>query len=597
MSVTAPCTGSGSLFAQWNPAFTGQVHQPYTNFGPQLGINYSPGNHKTSIRAAYGIFYESDVFNNTTNARNVLIKQGAFFNYANVCSSYKLVFPDGTVQTTISGVAGSTSIQTACNDPIATGGPLIAQLQQRYQTNTKANALSANGAYVGETLDPTGAYAPTYRTPYSQQWNAGIQHELWKGAFISADYVHNTTLKIGQTVDENHVGAARYLDKVSAQAAISATASSFGCAAGSSAANIDCAIAAGAQISDFANNGLDSGNVYLGGSTAVYNGYTATTGAAFPGKNPLLGEGGFIEPIGKSHYDALQIVFTEQKAHPFSGVETSNFKASYSASRIITTSNGGSDQFFSYGSWDNDNPSAYFGRADLDHTNEITFGGFFGFKYGLHVGVIGHFYSAPPGDLTLEPSGSGAGDIFINDVTGDGTVADLAPGTKPGGYMHGVKGQSLPNFITNFNATQAGNLTPAGQALVSAGLFTKAELSAAGGVIQPLAQVPTASALNNPTFRNLDFDFSYPIEFNKVREGFVVEPKISFYNALNMSNFTRFSGVLLNQSDAGPTNTNTGYFSGPNTFQALNDNRVVRGSGTFDQGGPRTTEFELNVKF
>jgi hypothetical protein len=109
--------------------------------------------------------------------------------------------------------------------------------------------------------------------------------------------------------------------------------------------------------------------------------------------------------------------------------------------------------------------------------------------------------------------------------------------------------------------------------------------------------VPTASALNNPTFRNLDFDFSYPIEFNKVREGFVVEPKISFYNALNMSNFTRFSGVLLNQSDAGPTNTNTGYFSGPNTFQALNDNRVVRGSGTFDQGGPRTTEFELNVKF
>jgi hypothetical protein len=596
-SVTAPCTGSGYLFAQWNPAFTGQVHQPYSNYGPQLGINFSPGSHKTSLRAGYGIFYESDVFNNTTNARNVLIKQGAFFNFANVCGNYKLVFPDGTVQTTITGVAGSTTIQTACNDPIATGGPLIAQLQQRYEANTKANALSANGAYVGETLDPTGAYAPNYKTPYSQQWNAGIQRQLWKGSILSVDYVHNTTLRIGQTVDENHVGAARYLDKVAAQNAISATATSFGCPAGFTSASIDCAIQAGAQISDFAGNGLDSGVEYLGGSTAAYNGLPANMGAAFPGKNPLLGEGGFIEPIGKSRYDAVQILYHLQMANPAPGVVSSNFQASYSASRIVTTSNGGSDQFFSYGSWDNDNPSAFIGRADLDHTNEITFGGFFGFKYGLHMGIIGHFYSAPPGDLTLEASGSGAGDIFTSDVTGDGTTADLAPGTKPGSYMHGVKGQSLANFITSFNATQAGKLTPAGQALVSAGLFTQQELTVAGGVIQPVAQVPTPSALNNPSFRNLDADFSYPIEFNKVREGLVLEPKISFYNALNMSNFTRFSGVLLNQSDAGPTNTNTGYFSGPNTFAALNDNRIVRGSGTFDQGGPRTTEFELDIKF
>ena len=37
--------------------------------------------------------------------------------------------------------------------------------------------------------------------------------------------------------------------------------------------------------------------------------------------------------------------------------------------------------------------------------------------------------------------------------------------------------------------------------------------------------------------------------------------------------------------------------AGPNNYATLDANRAQRGSGTYDQGGPRTTEFQLKVNF
>ena len=604
----APCTGSGDLFAQWNPAFTGRVHQPYANFAPQVGINYSPGDHKTSIRAAFGIFYESDVFNNTTNARNVLIKQGAFFDYKNACSSYTLTLPNGVTAAYIDGTpaGGTTSaptIKSACLAPLAVGGPEIASLQKVYQAITKTNSLSSNGAYVGETLNPTGAYAPNYRTPYSEQWNAGVQREIAKGIVVSADYVHNSTLKIAQQIDYNHVGAARYFNAAAAKNAVATTVAGFKDVGGAPCTTVNCAITAGASITDFAGNGLDSGLVYLNGSPYGYNSLSsASVGAAFPGANPLLGEGGFLAPVGRSGYDALQIVYKQQKAHPFWGVENSNFQVSYTLSRIVTTAASGgsstSDQFFSSFSWDNDNPTAYMGRAGLDHTNQVSFGGSFLIKYGPQLGFLGHFYSAPPTTLTIDTGATGAGAIFFSDLTGDGTTGDLAPGTNPGDYMHRLKGAGLNRYISNFNSTYVNRLTPAGQAVVNSGLITQSQMIALGGAIQPIAQVPQSSAYLNPAFRSLDMNLSYPIRFNRFREGLSLEPTIAVYNVFNMANYSAVgSGVLLNTADAGPTNSQFGYVSGTNSYAALNSNRTERGSGTFDQGGPRSMEFQLKLNF
>jgi hypothetical protein len=443
-------------------------------------------------------------------------------------------------------------------------------------------------------------YGAPYRTPYSEQWNGGIQRELFKGAVLSADYVHNSTLKISQYQDLNHDGAARTLNTAAAVAAITATTAAKGCAGGSSAAAINCAIAAGASISDFANNGLDSGVAYLGGNPASYAGKSA---AAFPGLNPQLGTAYFILPAGRSGYDALQVVYKQVKDHPLPGIETSNIQISYSLSRIVSTAspgqNGSSDQFFDSQAWDNDHATEYMGRASLDHTHQLSFGASMGFKYGPRLGFTGHFQSAPPSNLVLD-TGLANGGIFQTDVTGDGTTGDPVPGTNPGAYMHSVKSNTLQSFITNFNSTHANQLTPAGQALVAAGLFTSPQLVSLKGAIQPIANLPQANAINLPAFREMDASLSYPIHFNRFREGLSLVPAIAFFNVFNFSNYSASSPstTLVNTTTAGGSvNNSTGFFNGINNQAQLYSERTIRGVGTFDAGAARSTEFELTLNF
>ena len=598
----SPCTGSAPLLDQFQPGFGQKIHQPYANFGPQLGFAFSPGDHKTVIRAAFGIFYESDVFNNTTNARANLIKKGLFNNYTSICgNTSSLTLPDGTVVTSDGGV----SITDICSEPLSQSGKHFINLQNLYQSSTKAVGPASNGSYVGNNLTITGAYGAPYRTPYSEQWNGGIQREIFKGSILSVDYVHNSTLKIAQQVDVNHVGAARTLNSTAAKNAIANTASNFHCGGGSSSAAITCAIAAGATIVDFANNGLDSGRTYNGTYPASYNGRTVATGAAFPGVNPALGQGLFLLPVGRSGYDALQVVLRQQQSHPAPGIMSSNLQISYSFSRIISTANpainngntGIGDQFFSSPSYDWDNPTQYMGRNGLDHTHQVSFGGSATLKYGPQIGIIGHFYSAAATDLNLDNSGisgNATAGIFMSDVTGDGTIGDLVPGTNPGYYMHQYKGTNLNQLISQYNATQAGRLTPAGQALVSAGLFTQQQLTLLKATQQPITPVPEGHGPENAVFRNVDLNVSYPIRLSRFREGMSLVPGIAFYNVGNFSNFHDYSnGTLANTS----TGASSGLLNGPNTFGDHEQNRVQRGSGTSDIGGPRSTEFQLKLNF
>ena len=597
------------ILEQFRSDFTGRVHQPYADFSPQIGLNYATLGGKTVFRAGFGIFHEGDVFNNTTNARTSLLESGPFFNDQSVCTSGKLLQPDGSVVTSIAVGGVSRSINSICTGSIASAGAYAVALSQAYQANSAANSTSTNGGYIGVTGDASGEYAPPYRTPYSEQANFGVQQELFKGGTLSVDYVHNSTLKIAQGQDVNHVGAARYLNTAAAQHAIAATLTACGVNTVAQAiaacpglhANATTGAATGATIDDFANNGLDSGNQYLGGYNDAAFGYTVATGAAFPGLNPNLGSGNVLLPIGKSGYDALQVVFREQKNHPVPGIERSNLQISYNLSRVVSSSAGGSDQFFSNSSWDNDNPSAYVGRATLDRKHEVSFGGSVVLKYGPQIGLIGHFFSALPQNLTLDNSDPVA-EIFTSDATGDGTVGDLVPGTLPGDYMHRVKPGSLGALINNYNAAHGGQLSPAGQALVGAGLFTPGQLSALGGVLQTLPTLPTTVAIPNPDFRQIDATFAYPIRLghyvHPLGESVQLTPSIAFYNVGNFANFGGNSGnpdVAPYSGDLGAQGG--GYLNGPNNVATINSFRVTRQSGTFDQGAPRTTEFQLRLEF
>jgi hypothetical protein len=480
----AGCTGNTPLFDQYQAGLGVRTHQPYANFGPQAGFNFSPGDHKTSLRGGIGIFYESSVFNNTTNARTESIQ--APIAALNVAQAQKggtsIQLPGFGV---VTAAPDGTPVSTILNEPIGQAAIEVNAIKSEYQAAQK-NVAGVNPSYIGTSgLYANNIYAGPYKSPYSIQFNGGIQREISKGLILSVDYVHNATLKIPLSQDVNHVGATRTLNIAAAQNAIATTAASFGCAGGYSSAAINCAIAAGATIQNFASvqtdangnpisGGLDSGAVSFGGASASAFGLTPATGAAFGGINPNVGVGKFILPIGRSGYDALQVVLQQQKAHPAPGIMSANYQVSYNLSRIVTATGSGTggDQFFASAvPFNNDDPNRYIGRSPLDQTNQLSFGGSLVVKYGLNVSAIGHFFSAPARSLTLDALSGTTAQIFQTDVDGDGTTGDLVPGTIPGSYEHQIKGANLNTLINNYNATSAGQPTPAGNALIAAGLF------------------------------------------------------------------------------------------------------------------------------
>ncbi|HVT95972.1 MAG TPA: hypothetical protein VHE33_00595, partial [Acidobacteriaceae bacterium] len=70
-------------------------------------------------------------------------------------------------------------------------------------------------------------------------------------------------------------------------------------------------------------------------------------------------------------------------------------------------------------------------------------------------------------------------------------------------------------------------------------------------------------------------------------------------NVLNFGNFGGPDGVVLTPDDngAGLTNVNSPYGTGAAAFDIKNTERTPRRTGTFGQGSPRATEFQLTFNF
>lgn len=611
-----PCTGSAQLFDQWGAGLGDRVRQPYDNFGPSVGFAYNPpAFRKTVLRGGFGIYYDTNVFNNVQFDRSSRLQTGEFAVYTPVCTggSYQL----GPLTSTSTGIP----ISTLCHESIAAGAPGWLQLQADYRAlNTGAALNGGSAAYNLQIGNGAIAFGPKYKAPYSINFNFGLQQQLSTGIVLSVDYVHIATMRLGQTIDANHDGDSRFFDPVAAQAAIAATEASFGCT------NIDCVILAGGTINDFAGKGLDSGVSYLGGYPASAFADTniakgLPTNAAFSGVNPTVGVGTFQFNEGRAGYDGLQVNLREQRAHPMRGIAQSNFEASYAYSRLVATAgyNGlftGSDPFFTSPSYNNRNMNANIGPGGLDRTNILSLGGAVTITHGPQVGLIGHFDSAVPTNLTVDDQGANAGEIFRSDVDGDGQTNDLMPGTRPGAYMRDYSPNNLNKLIDSYNANYAGKLTPAGQVLVSQGLFTSSQMAALNAVTPTLASADKHAFPNSP-LRTLDARASYPIHPKWFPERMNLEPAVSMYNVLNMGNFGGPTGTILTPADvcgssslsypaclSDATNVTTGYvntpyasYTGGGAFTVKNGFRTSRKTGTFDQGAPRATEFSLKFNF
>ncbi len=610
-SATTLITCTGNLLDQWGPGLGNRVRQPNLNFAPQVGFAWDPWRDgKTAIRGGGGLYYENNIFNNVSYDRSDKLATGLFNQtpYLN-CSpgagfgslAFNMPVPGSTVPNSVTSIDGLDLATQVCFAPLGPSGgnegaaQAMADLQAQYIAATAAvGSAGANPNFVGNTLELGYPYNPNFRTARSWQMNIGIQRELVKGGVLTVDYLRNIGEHFQVGIDVNHVGDSRYLETNAALNAINYTVGNVGCAPAGTVAQapaaISCYIAndSSASINDFANNGLDSGGPYYGGYSAPYYGLTPDTGAAFGGINPNVGSMYMNYPMGRSVYSGLQTEYRQQRGNPFRGVSNLDLQMNYTLSRFV--SNGGSDQHFTPNAWDFRNPTAFSGPTAEDRTNQFKFGATFQLAHhGPRLSLIGGFASPAPSNLQLPTQGS-VGEIFRSDLTGDGNYGDFLDSAKtgighPGSFMRSVSRSGLSNYIANFNSTVAGTITPAGQALVTAGLVTQSQLVTLGAVV-PTIQAPPGNNAGNGYYKDVDTVLSWPF---KVREHLTISPSVSFFNLFNFSNFGTLGG--LSGGDGSINGTTSGVNTGTNTI------RVGRGTGVFAVGAPRESEFGLRIDF
>ncbi|HYW40107.1 MAG TPA: hypothetical protein VE957_18500, partial [Terriglobales bacterium] len=564
------------------------------------------------------LFYDNILLQNAYQDRINRLSNGQYNRSLTLCPTGSVLFPDGSVVSSVDSLDIATKI---CGQPIGTVSTAIQDLQAQFMAAQSAVTGGPNVYSLANSVANFGGLlAPGFKTPRVVHISAGIQHQMGERGMFSIDYVREIGTQFPLGIDTNHVGDASYmtdgsnpnhaLNSYAAElSAISATVAAVGCkpalfAGSSSQAAVDCYLAAvaGASITDFARNGLDSSNAFCGPFPCSVLGKQQ---AAFGGINPAVGSNIMYFPGGRSRYEGVHLAYKGVSGeNPIRRLRRLEVAIAYAFSRYrsnLAEPNGsGGDYSLMNVAEDYNRPHLrHFGASGLDRTHQLTFTPTADLPHGLRLSMIAHLASPLPLSARVPQLDGGgvAGEIFRSDLTGDGTVGDLLPQTFIGSTGK-YSTSKLTQVITHYNATYAGQLTPAGNALMTSGLFRADQLSVLGAYAPPVQGLPGNFA-EATWLKTIDLRLSRPFQ---VGERVKLEPNVSVFNVFNWANFggvgNQLSGVLNGAPGSSLNNASSaGYCGSSTTFCTSRLDRVLAGSGTYANGAPRQMEFGVRITF